>query len=435
MVESGGLENRCVGNPCTEGSNPSPSASRRPVGRLARLMDDATLTRLAELAVGFGCNLQQGQILAISGEPGKERLVRALAESAYKRGAKFVDVGWFDPWVKRARIEHAAEDTLDFVPPWIGERVLALGEQHAARVALSGPVAPGLLEDLDPVRAGRDRLPSVKEAGKVVNDRTTNWTIVPCTTEEWAKLVHPGLPGEEALAKLDEQIVHVLRLDEEDPIAAWRERADTLVSAARTLTERGFDALHYEGPGTDLTIGLLRGAEWQAARFRTVDGVEHMPNLPTEEVFTSPDPLRADGHVTSTKPLVLIDGTVVRNLRVHFEGGRAVQVDADSAEDVMRTIVARDEGAARLGEVALVDGEGRIGKLDTVFYDTLLDENAASHIALGQGFPFVAAGREADVNESAIHIDFMIGSEELKISGITADGEKVPVLHRGAWQI
>jgi len=393
------------------------------------------LTRLADLAIGFGCNLQEGQIVAISGEPGKERLIRALAESAYKRGAKFVDVGWFDPYVKRARIQYAAEDTLDFVPPWIGGRVLELGEQHAARVALSGPVAPGLLEDLDPVRAGRDRLPSVKEAGKVVNDRTTNWTIVPCTTVEWAELVHPELSGEEALAKLDEQIVHVLRLDEDDPIAAWKQRADTLVSAAGTLTGRGFDALHYEGPGTDLTIGLLPGARWEAARFETVDGVVHMPNLPTEEVFTSPDPLRADGHVTSTKPLVLIDGTVVRNLRVRFEGGRAVQVDADSAQDVMRTIVGRDEGAARLGEVALVDGEGRIGRLDTVFYDTLLDENAASHIALGQGFPFLADGSESEVNESAIHIDFMIGSEELKITGITADGERVPVLHRGAWQI
>ncbi len=435
MVESGGLENRCVGNPCTEGSNPSPSASVVLTGRLPRFMDDATITRLADLAIGFGCNLQPGQILAISGEPGKERLIRALAESAYKHGAKFVDVGWFDPWVKRARIQHAAEDTLDYVPPWLGERVLALGEHRAARVALSGPVAPGLLEDLDPVRAGRDRLPSVKEAGTVVNDRTTNWTIVPCPTVPWATLVHPDLPEDEALAKLDEQIVHVLRLDEADPIAVWRERADTLTTAARKLAERGFDSLHYEGPGTDLTVGLLPGAGWEAARFETVEGIEHMPNLPTEEVFTSPDPQRAEGHVTATKPLVLIDGTVVRNLRVRFEGGRAVQVDADSAQDVMRTIVARDEGAARLGEVALVDGEGRIGKLDTVFYDTLLDENAASHIALGQGFPFVARGREADVNESAIHIDFMIGSDELKITGITADGERVPVLHRGAWQI
>ena len=398
-------------------------------------MDDATIKRLADLAIGFGCNLQEGQIVAISGEPGKERLIRALAESAYRHGAKFVDVGWFDPWVKRARIQYAAEETLDYVPPWLGERILALGDHHAARVALSGPVAPGLLEDLDPVRAGRDRLPSVKEAGKVVNERTTNWTIVPCTSQEWASLVHPDLSDEDALAKLDEQIIHVLRLDEDDPIAAWRERADALQSAAATLTGHNFDALHYEGPGTDLTIGLLNGAEWQAARFETVDGVEHMPNLPTEEVFTSPDPRRADGHVTSTKPLVLIDGTVVRNLRVRFEGGRAVGVDADSAQDVMRTIVARDEGAARLGEVALVDGEGRIGKLGTVFYDTLLDENAASHIALGQGFPFLAGAREGDVNESQIHIDFMIGSDELKITGITAAGERVPVLHRGAWQI
>jgi len=399
-------------------------------------MDAATTARLADLAIGFGANLQSGQIVAIGGEPGKEYLVRAIAESAYKHGAKFVDVAWFDPWVKRARIEHADEDTLDFVPPWYGERLLALGDHRAARVALSGPTAPGLLEDLDPVRSGRDRLPSVKEAGKVVNDRTTNWSIVPCPTPAWAKLVHPDLPDDEALARLEEQIIHVLRLDEPDPIAAWRERADTLVSVAERLTERRFDALHYEGKGTDLTLGLLPGARWQAARFETVDGIEHMPNLPTEEVFTTPDPARADGHVTSTKPLVLIDGTVVRNLRVRFEGGRAAAVDADSAQDVMRTIITRDDGAARLGEVALVDGDGRIGRLDTVFYDTLLDENAASHIALGQGFPFLVEGDGAEaVNESQIHIDFMIGSSELRITGITAEGDRVPVLTGGRWQI
>jgi aminopeptidase len=160
-----------------------------------------------------------------------------------------------------------------------------------------------------------------------------------------------------------------------------------------------------------------------------------MPNLPTEEVFTTPDPARADGHVTATKPLVLIDGTVVRNLRVRFEGGRAVQVDADTGQDVMRTIAERDTGAGRLGEVALVDGEGRIGKLDTVFYDTLLDENAASHIALGQGFPFLADGDAGAVNESQIHIDFMIGSEALEISGLTREGDRVPVLTGGRWQI
>jgi aminopeptidase len=399
-------------------------------------MDEALTTRLADLAVGFGANVQRGQIVAVGGEPGKEYMVRAIAESAYKHGARFVDVSWFDPWVKRARLEFADDETLDFVPPWLGERILALGEHRAARVALSGPSAPGLLDDMDPVRSGRDRLPSVKEAGTVVNERTTNWSIIPCPTPAWAQLVHPDLPDDEALARLEEQIVHVLRLDEPDPIAAWRERADTLTGAAGRLTERGFDALHYEGPGTDLTIGLLPGAEWQAARFETVDGIEHMPNLPTEEVFTTPDPARAEGHVTSTKPLVLIDGTVVRDLRVRFEGGRAVQVDAGTAQDVMRTIVERDEGAARLGEVALVDDEGRIGKLDTVFYDTLLDENAASHIALGQGFPFLVPADHIDeVNESQIHIDFMIGSPELSVTGLTSDGERVPVLVGGKWQI
>src|ERR687892_2201369 len=202
-------------------------------------MDERTISRLADLAVGFGANVQPGQVVAIGGEPGKEYLVRAIAESAYRHGAKFVDVAWFDPWVKRARIEHAAEDTLDFVPPWLGERVLALGEHPAARVALSGPVAPGLLEDLDPVRAGRDRLPSLKEAGKVVNDRTTNWSIIPCPTSAWARLVFPDLPEAEALAALEERLIHVLRLDDDDPIGLWRQRADTLVGVSQRLTERG----------------------------------------------------------------------------------------------------------------------------------------------------------------------------------------------------
>jgi len=399
-------------------------------------MDAATTDRLADLVVGFGANVQPDQIVAVGCEPGKEFLTRAIAASAYRAGAKFVDVQWFDPWVKRARIEHAPETSLDFVPDWYGSRILALGDERAARIGLSGPSAPGLLEDLDPVRAGRDRLPSVKESGKVVNDRTTNWSIIPCPTPAWASLVFPELPDADAQVELDLRIVHVLRLDTDDPIAAWRERADTLVAVAERLTGRRFDALHYEAPGTDLTIGLLQGASWQAARFETVDGIEHMPNLPTEEVFTTPDPRRADGHVTSSKPLVLIDGTVVRNLRVRFEGGRAVQIDSDTAQDTMRTIVERDEGAARLGEVALVDDEGRIGKLDTVFYDTLIDENAASHIALGQGFPFLLD--EADrpqSNESQIHIDFMIGSPDMTVTGITTAGERVPVLVRGKWAV
>jgi aminopeptidase len=400
-------------------------------------MDDATLRRFADVIVGFGANVQPGQVVAVSCEPGKEYMVRAIAEAAYKHGAKFVDVQWFDPWVKRERIEHARDEDLDFIPDWHGKRLLALGEIGAARVGLSGPSAPGLMEDLDPERVGRDRFPSLKEAGKVVNDRTTNWTIAPCPTPTWAKFVFPDLPDDEALARLEQHLMHVCRLDEDDPVKAWQDRADLLVDVARRLTDRAFDALHYEGEGTDLTIGLLKSARWAAARFERADGLVHMPNLPTEEVFTSPDPARVDGTVASTKPLVLMDGTVVRNLRVRFEGGRAVQIDADSAAETMRTICARDEGASRLGEIALVDREGRIGALDTVFYDTLLDENAASHLAFGQGFPFLldSNGDGGEVNASEIHIDFMIGSDALEVTGITADGERVPVLRGGNWQI
>ncbi len=398
-------------------------------------MDDATLERFAELIVSFGANVQPDQIVSIACEPGKEPLVRAIAASAYRRGARFVDVSWFDPWVKRARIEYAREETLDYVPPWLGERVLALGEHRAARIALSGPAALGLLQDLDPVRAGRDRLPAVKESGQVVSDRTTNWTIAPCPTPAWAQLVYPRLARDAALARLERELLHVCRLDEDDPVAVWRRRADRLVSVAQRLTARRFDAIHYEGRGTDLTVGLLASGTWQAARFETVDGIAHMPNIPTEEVFTSPDPQRADGHVTSTKPLVLIDGSVVRGLRVRFEGGRAVSIDAEEGAETLRTVCASDDGAARLGEVALVDGEGRIGALETVFYDTLLDENAASHIAFGRGFEFVVSDERerARVNESALHIDFMIGSPEMTVTGITADGERVPVLVQGSW--
>jgi aminopeptidase len=400
-------------------------------------MDDANLARFAELAVDFGANLQPGQIVSLSGAPGKERLVRAIAERAYQKGAKFVDLAWFDPWIKRSRIAHAADDTLEYVPPWYGERILAIGRERGAAITLSGPVAPGLLDDLDPVRSGRDRLPAIRESGEVVSRRELNWTILPGPTDAWAQLVHPDLDPDAALAKLEEQLLHVLRLDEADPVAAWTARADTLVAVAARLTERRFDALHYTGPGTDLTVGLFQGASWQAARFSTADGIPHMPNLPTEEVFTSPDPSRVDGVVASSKPLVLIDGTVVRDMVVRFEGGRVVQLDASTAQETMRTIITRDDGAARLGEVALVDREGRIGALDTVFYDTLIDENAASHIALGRAFPFLADDEEtaSRMNESDIHIDFMIGRPDLTVTGVTRDGERVPVLVEGAWRI
>ena len=400
------------------------------------VFDPETLQRFADLTICFGANVQPDQVVAIGAEIGKEEMVRALAASAYRHGARFVDVAYFDMHVKRARIEHAREESLDYVPPWYGERLLALGEQRCARIGLAGPATPGLLDDLDPRRVGRDQLPSIKEAGRVVNERTTNWTIVPFPTQGWAEQVFPALEPAAAMERLRDEVLHVCRMDTDDPIAAWRERGDFLVAQAGVVTGRRFDALRFDGPGTELTVGLLPSSQFIAARFETVDGIVHMPNLPSEEIFSTPDPQRADGVVRATKPLV-IGGTIVSDLEVEFRGGRAVRIEAGEGADVLRGYAERDAGACRLGEVALVDGEGRIGRLGTTFFDTLLDENAASHIALGQSYGF-ALGDEADVargNQSAIHVDFMIGADAVSVTGIDAGGADVPVLHGGAWQL
>jgi aminopeptidase len=389
---------------------------------------------LADLAV-HGANVQPGQVVAVGAEIGQEQLARAVAAAAYKRGALFVDVLYFDPYVKRARIEHADPDTLEWVPPWLGYRLETLAERGDARIALQGAVSPNALAGLDPAIAGRDKLPWLKETGRIISERATNWSIVPCPHPNWAQLVFPALDREAAYEKLWEQLWHILRLDEPDPAAAWDERTAALKRSAVVMTEQGFDLLEFRGPGTELDVGLIPSSTWGAGDFTTRNGLRHLPNLPTEEVFTSPDPERTQGHVTSTKPLVLKDGTIVRGLKVRFEGGRAVDVDADENGGAIRVMTEADEGAARLGEVALVDRQGRIGPLGTVFYDTLLDENSASHIAFGHGFGF--AVREQDVariNDSGIHVDFMIGSPELEVTGVKSGGERVPILREGDWQ-
>jgi aminopeptidase len=389
----------------------------------------------AELIVGYAANVQPGQVVSVLSEPGKEDVTRAVAAAAYKRGAKFVDVWYYDQLVKRERIKYAADDTLDYVPPWWGDRVRALSEMGASRIALNGTAAPGALDDLDPARAGRDRMPTLREIGPVVNDRTTNWTGVPVPTPAWAEAVHPDLEPDAAFRKLWEEIIHVCRLDEPDPAAAWAERTNQLNEVGRRLRELDLDALHFEGPGTDLMIGLLPTHRWLSAEFTRRDGLRHLVNLPSEEVFTTPDPERVDGVVRATLPLEYV-GSIIRGIEVRFEGGRAVSIEAEQGGDVLRTAAARDAGAARLGEVALVDRAGRIGPLGTVFYDTLLDENAASHIALGSAYTF--AIDESDwprANVSDIHIDFMIGSNDVAVTGITASGDRIPVLRGGDWQI
>jgi len=395
----------------------------------------ADIEKLADLLVGFGANVQPGQVLGITANLDHREAVQAAARAAYRRGASFVDVFWWDPWVKRVRIEEAADDTLDWVPPWIGARLRALGDRRAARLTYTGPF-PSASDGLDPARTGKDMLPWVGDVNEVVNARTTNWTAGPHPNADWARLIHPDLEPEAALDRLWEQIIHILRLDEPDPIAAWESRMTTTKAVAERLTARRFDALHFTGPGTDLTVGLLPSSRWLAAEFTTIDGIVHYPNLPSEEIFTTPDPARVDGHVASTKSLEWY-GSTIEGIRVRFEQGRAVQIDADSGVEALRAAAGRDEGASRVGEVALVDRDGRIGPFGTVFYDTLLDENAASHIALGNAYRFALAD-EADhprANTSGIHIDFMIGSSEVDVDGVTKDGERVPVLRGGDWEI
>ena len=392
--------------------------------------------RLAELIVDLGANVQPGQLVGITTYPGKEALTRAVASAAYRRGARYVDVVTFDQWIKRERVLHATEESLGFVPPWIGERLLWLGEQRAARITLSGPHAPTSMEGVDAKRAGRDLLPYVKENNKVVNDATTNWTVVPAPCAPWAEAVYPDLEPDAALDRLWEAINHMCRLDVADTGAAWQTRIDELDAAADALTERRFDAIRLHGPGTDVTVGLFPSSSWHAAGFTNASGIHHLPNIPTEETFTTPDPMRVDGYVTATRPLELY-GSIIEGIRVEFADGRAVKIDADTNADALRSAAERDEGAARLGELALVDGNGLIGPLDTVFLNTLIDENAVSHIALGSAY--VLGVDDADdrerINRSQIHIDFMIGSPELDVDGITRDGAVVPVLRHGAWQI
>jgi len=396
---------------------------------------DERVDILAELIVQLGANVQPGQILDIGTDIGKEELTRAVAAAAYRRGARFVEADYFDPWVKRSRLEHAADNSLEYVPSWLGDRVRALGEAHAATITLTGPVAPRLFDDLDQARVGRDVLPHLKEWMDIMNERTVNWCVAPAPTRAWAEHVFPELEPDAAYARLWDEIAYVCRLDTDDPAAAWREQCELLEEVAARLNERRFDALHFEGEGTDLLVGLLPTSRWTGATDETVDGVRFLSNLPSEEVFTAPDPQRVDGVVRSTKPLDAY-GAQVAGLRVEFERGRAVRIEADKGAEAIRAIAARDEGASRLGEVALVDGSGRVGRLGTVFAETLLDENAASHVALGDGYEISVERDDLPrLNRSEIHVDFMIGGNEVDVTGVMGDGTLVPVLRKGVWQV
>ena len=399
---------------------------------------DELLHGYARLAVEIGVNLQPGQDLQINCSPEHLELARAAADAAYRVGARRVDLNVTDPHVRRSQIEHGPEEELDSTPPWLLTRLEDAAERQAAVLLLVGDAEPDLFSSLDQRRVAKARMKDLRTRQlELVATGKLSWAIVGSPNPGWAEAVL----GEPDVDRLWEAVGSTVRLDEDDPVAAWREHIAMLKARAASLNARRFDAVRFTGPGTDLTIGLLPRSRWMAAETETAWGQTHVPNLPTEEVFTTPDLRRAEGAVRSTMPLVL-QGTVVRDLELRFENGEIVEVKASSGEEVVRKQIETDEGSKRLGEVALVDGDSRVGRTGMTFLNTLFDENATSHIAFGQALQDAVEGgkdltpdelAEHGVNDSSVHVDFMIGGPGVDVDGLDADGNAVPIIRENAW--
>jgi aminopeptidase len=391
------------------------------------------MERYAELAVRVGANVEEGQLVVVAGLVEHAPLMRAVARVAYEAGARYVDAVYRDQHVRKAMIELAPEETLTWTPPWLLEKERYLASDHAAIVAITGDPEPDLMGDLDQSRVGRARMLKLgEESMKNTVKRMNNWTIVSSPNEGWAERVL----GEPDVERLWEAVAYTVRLDEPDPVAAWEEHRERLDDRAARLNARAFDAIRFNGPGTDLTVGLLPISRFRSGTITTSWGRRHFPNMPTEEVFTTPDCRRTEGTVRSTRPLPLL-GTVVEGLELTFENGKAVDVRASAGADAVRAQLELDEGAPFLGEVALVDRSSRVGQTGLVFHDVLFDENATCHIAYGAGLDFALEGEQPEdpaerrargISHSLVHTDFMIGGAEVQVTGITSDGAEVPVI-------
>lgn len=406
------------------------------VGADAETLQD----RYAELIVRIGVNVQQDQDVQVNAQVEHADLARLVAEHAYGAGARRVTVQYGDRHVLRSAVRHAPREALGTVYPDELDRVRWMRDHHAALISLSGDPEPHLLDGLDAERIAAARQIELGSAvGSALMSGDVAWTVAAAPNPGWA-LQALGEPDMDRLWRL---VAMATRLDEPDPIAAWRGHLAMLAARSAALDSAAFDAIRFRGPGTDLTLGLIPGARWLGGSMTTPSGVEYLPNIPTEEVFTSPDWRRAEGTVRCTTPLVMPSGAaVVRGLRLRFEAGRIVDVQADEGADAARAEIASDERAVHLGEVSIVDGSSRIRRAGITFHDTLYDENAGCHIAWGRGFPSVLAGGAAmepaelvehGVNVARIHTDVVIGGPEVDVDGIAKDGRASPILRDDAW--
>jgi len=385
--------------------------------------------------------VQEGQEVIVLGLVEHAEIARAVTREAYRAGARHVVVVYADLHLRKAAIELGPEAELGWSPPHMLELYKRAFDENPALISLTGNPDPELLADLEPALVGRSEPREIRETLLQLSaGRHMNWTIVSAPNEGWATQVF----GEPDVERLWDAVAVATRLDEPDVVGAWRDHAAKLQARAEALNECRFDAIRFRGPGTDLTVGLIADARWDSATNETVTGIEHIPNLPTEEVFTSPDWRRTEGHVRSTAPL-LAAGTRVDGLEIRFEGGKAVDVQAETGADIIRTQLALDEQAPYLAEVALVDGASAVKKTGLVFHDTLFDENATCHIAYGRGFPH-ALGEEGSnlstdellergVNVATVHTDFMIGGPEVEVVGVDAAGSETPIIRDDAWQL
>jgi len=403
----------------------------------------AKLERYAEVIVKIGINVQPGQRVLVFAPLEAVPLVRRVAEHAYRAGATLVTPLYNDDVMTRLRIENAQPDSLDVFPEWLADGRLRSAQNGDALLSIVGP-RPDFFSDLAPqalTAVQRAAMQHNKPASEIIARSETSWLVVAVPTPEWAAKLFPDLPQAERETRLWEIVFDLCRVSTPDPNAAWQAHIADLQARVRYLNAKQYRELHYSGPGTDLRVGLVENHVWEGAAAHLPSGIPFVPNLPTEEVFTMPHRERTSGVVRATLPLDR-SGVTIDDFSLRFEAGRVVDVQAGTGEDMLRGIIETDDGAGRLGELALVPNSSPVAQSGLLFFNTLFDENAASHLALGQSYPInirnctaMSDDELAAVggNRSLVHVDFMIGSGDIDVDGVTAGGSVEPVMRRGEW--